>query len=126
MAKRQGDQRDDDPGPFPAVEDEAADQPVERDHRDQVGEDDPQHEIRAGDRDARSLLEQVAARRGEPRGIAPVGDAGLAAMASSSSGAARANHSAGRSGSVAQAEAAIGRLRASGPRCPDRGARRGS
>ena len=40
----EGDQRDDDPGPLATVEHEAADQPVQRDHGDQVGEDHLEHE----------------------------------------------------------------------------------
>ena len=76
--ERQRHQGDDHPGPFPAIENEPADQPVERNDRDQIGQDDPQDEIRAGDRDARSLFEQVSRKLGKFRPVAPIGHAGLA------------------------------------------------
>ena len=74
MAKPRATSGDDHPGPLATVQDEAADQPVHGHDGDQISEDHLQHEIRAGDADARGLLEQVATEGREPRQVVPIGD----------------------------------------------------
>ena len=67
-------QGNDDPRPLATLEYEPADEPVQRHDRYQICEDHPQDKVRAGDRDARGLFEQVSAEPRQRRVVAPVGD----------------------------------------------------